>query len=248
MERQNLTKTRRPRPRKRQPEASSPQARCAQEIIPTEASREERRTEGGPAPQESTKNEQVGISSAVSSSTESDSTGSEGDELVPVSKRYEEAWKTPSLGRSRRGRRFVWRSKLREDDASFSATKIHEPGHRQTSNKKDFYSKMATRIRDKGLAAPKQPTSCTCQAEVLELRQATNKMNDSLGSLTQTLEQVVKKLDTVAQDAKIHRKGTQRLIAAANGEKTPEDSEDEGAKDVSAAEELGLFRQGSMES
>jgi hypothetical protein len=141
-----------------------------------------------------------------------------------------------------------WRSKLREDDASFSATKIHEPGHRQTSNKKDFYWKMATRIRDKGLAAPKQPTSCTCQAEVLELRQATNKMNDSLGSLTQTLEQVVKKLDTVAQDAKIHRKGTQRLIAAANGEKTPEDSEDEGAKDVSAAEELGLFRQGSMES
>lgn len=122
-----------------------------------------------------------------------------------------------------------WRSKLREDDASFSATKIHEPAHRQTSNKKDFYSKMTNRIRDKGLAAPKQPTSCTCQAEVLELQKAINKMNDSLGSLTQTFDQVVKKLDTVAQDAKIHRKGTQRLIAAANGEETPEDSEDEGA-------------------
>ncbi|PNP37485.1 hypothetical protein TGAMA5MH_10588 [Trichoderma gamsii] len=88
-----------------------------------------------------------------------------------------------------------------------SSTKIHEPGQRQTSNKKDFYSKMATRIRDKGLAASKQPTSCACQTELQELQKATRKMNDSLGSLTQTLEQVVKKLDTAAQDAKIHRKG-----------------------------------------
>ncbi|KAM0514075.1 hypothetical protein ACHAPE_007165 [Trichoderma viride] len=113
-----------------------------------------------------------------------------------------------------------------------SSAKIHEHGQRQTSNKKDFYSKMATRIRDKGLATPKQPTSCACQTELQELQKAIKKMNDALGGLTQTLEQVVKRLDTEAQDAEIHRKGTQRLIAAANGEETPTDSEDEGASDV----------------
>lgn len=112
-------------------------------------------------------------------------------------------------------------------DASSSSAKIHKPDHRRTSNSKDFYSKMATSIRDKGFPTPKQSTSCTCQTEVQELRKAINKMNDTLGGMAQKLEQLVKKLDTVAQDARIHRKGTQRLIAAANGEWTPTASEDE---------------------
>lgn len=160
-------------------------------------------------------------------------TSSEADEATGASSAEESSnlgpeFHTPGAVAERYG----WPAKMRLNSLSHgvsslsSSTKIHEPGQRQTSNKKDFYSKMATRIRDKGLAASKQPTSCACQTELQELSKAIRKMNDSLGSLTQTLEQVVKKLDTAAQDAKIHRKGTQRLIAAANGEETYTDSED----------------------
>lgn len=124
--------------------------------------------------------------------------------------------------------------------ASSSSTKNHEPSPRHTSNKKDFYSKMTTRIREKGLPTSKQSASCTCQAELQELQKAVQKMNDSLGGLAQTLEQVVAKLNTVAQDARIHRKGTQRLIAAANGGSTPTDSEDD-ARDVWASQRVKLW-------
>ncbi|UKZ63666.1 uncharacterized protein TrAtP1_004892 [Trichoderma atroviride] len=124
--------------------------------------------------------------------------------------------------------------------SSSYSTKNHEPGHRRTLNKKDFYSKMTTSIRETGFPTPKQSTRCTCQAELQGLQKAVQKMNDSLGRLTQTLEEVVKKIDTAAQDARIHRKGTQRLIAAANGGKTPTDSEDD-ASDVSADEGVKLW-------
>ncbi|KAM0456221.1 hypothetical protein ACHAPV_007469 [Trichoderma viride] len=126
--------------------------------------------------------------------------------------------------------------------ASSSSTKNHEPSPRHTSNKKDFYSIMTTRIREKGLPTSKQSASCTCQAELQELQKAVQKMNDSLGGLARTLEQVVAKLklNTVAQDARIHRKGTQRLIAAANGGSTPTDSEDD-ARDVWASQRVKLW-------
>ncbi|KAL7974458.1 hypothetical protein HDV63DRAFT_363182 [Trichoderma sp. SZMC 28014] len=122
------------------------------------------------------------------------------------------------------------RPKLVKDDASSSSAKTQEPGCRDISTKRNFYSQTATKIREKGFPpSPQQSINHGCQTEIQELRQAINKMNDALGRLTQTLDQVVKKLDTVAQNARIHRKGTQRLIAAANGEETPANSEDEGA-------------------
>ncbi|UKZ88553.1 uncharacterized protein TrAFT101_004305 [Trichoderma asperellum] len=199
--------------------------------------------EGSAAPRESTKNKQVGFSSAVPSSTNSG-----GKKPVPVSKPFgkvqsgQPALKDsvngllddPTYHPSRDEPRYFLRANPKrqvppaatEGDGSSARKRPKltecEPGQpRRTENKIDFYSKMAAIIREKSSSAMKEPTSCTtCQTELQDLRKAISTMND-------TLDAVVKKLDAMAQDARLYRKGTQCLVAAAYGEETPADSDND---------------------
>ncbi|KAK1249821.1 hypothetical protein MKX08_009824 [Trichoderma sp. CBMAI-0020] len=117
--------------------------------------------------------------------------------------------------------------------SSFTSTKNHEPGPHRTLNKKDSYSEKALTICENGVPPPKQSKRCTCQADIQELQEAFKKISDDFVRLTHKFEQASKELNTMAQDARVHREDTQRLIAAANGGNTPTDSE-EDASDASA--------------
>ncbi|KAL6909031.1 hypothetical protein GGI43DRAFT_429707 [Trichoderma evansii] len=97
----------------------------------------------------------------------------------------------------------------------------YEPGRqRRASNIDEYYSKLATIYREKSF-----PT--TRQSEIQELCQAVNKMNDTLGKVVEKIDTMTQKLDTMTKDAKFHRKGTRKLVAAARGEKTPSDSDND---------------------